>query len=92
MDTQPNFDTFFKHIIEALPKNLLNLHHDLEKNLRTALESALRRMNLVTREEFEVQQAVLTRTRTRLETLEARVATLEATYLPKQLTTPERHP
>lgn len=83
MNTIPNFDAFFKQVTQALPKGFLSLHQDLEKNLRVALESALRRMNLVTREEFEVQSAVLERTRARLEALEAQVANLEATYLPK---------
>jgi len=73
----PNFDTFFNSITDVLPKGLLSLHQDLEKNLRVALDSGLRKMNLVTREEFEVQTAVLERTRTRLEALEARVALLE---------------
>ena len=41
------------------------------------MESALGRLNLVTREEFEVQQAVLARTREKLKALEARVAALE---------------
>ncbi len=80
MNTIPQFDTLFRQVTEALPKNLLSLHQDLEKNLRVALESTLRRMNLVTREEFEVQKAVLERTRARLEALEAKVAVLEATY------------
>jgi len=73
----PNFDIFFNSITDVLPKGLLSLHQDLEKNLRVALDSGLRKMNLVTREEFEVQTAVLERTRTRLEALEARVALLE---------------
>jgi len=73
----PNFDTFFNSITDVLPKGLLSLHQDLEKNLRVALDSGLRKVNLVTREEFEVQTAVLERTRTRLEALEARVALLE---------------
>ena len=77
----PNFEIFFKQVTEVLPKGLFNLHQDLEKNLRVALESALRRMNLVTREEFDVQTAVLKRTRTRLESLEAQVAALEAAQL-----------
>lgn len=83
MNTIPNFDAFFKQVTQTLPKGLLSLHQDLEKNLRIALESALRRMNLVTREEFEVQSAVLERTRARLEALEAQVANLEAAHLPK---------
>jgi hypothetical protein len=82
-NTIPNFDAVFKQVTETLPKGLLSLHHDLEKNLRVALDSGLRKMNLVTREEFEVQSAVLERTRTRLEALEAKVAALEAAHLPK---------
>jgi len=82
MNAIPNFEIFFKQVTEVLPKGLLSLHQDLEKNLRVALESALRRMNLVTREEFDVQTAVLKRTRTRLESLETQVAVLEATQQP----------
>lgn len=82
MSNIPQFETFFQQMTETLPKNLLSLHRDLEKNLRVALEATLRRMNLVTREEFEVQQAVLERTRVRLEILEAQVAALEAAHLP----------
>ena len=87
MNTQSQFEHLFKQITEVLPKGLFTLHQDLEKNLRMTLESSLRRLNLVTREEFEVQTAVLARTRARLETLEARVTALEAlkvTPLPDQ--------
>ncbi len=51
---------------------------ETENNLRAALEAALARLDLVTREEFEVQQAVLARTRALLEKLEKQVAELEA--------------
>lgn len=51
---------------------------DLEKNARAFLGGVLGRLELVTREEFDVQKEVLTRARTRLDTLEARVAELEA--------------
>ena len=50
---------------------------DLEKNLRALLQSALGRLDLVTREEYDVQREVLARTRARLEELEAKVAQLE---------------
>ncbi|HWR88359.1 MAG TPA: accessory factor UbiK family protein [Acidiferrobacterales bacterium] len=56
---------------------------DLEKNLRAALTAAFARLNLVTREELEVQAAVLARTRARLEELEKQVAALEKTLLKK---------
>ena len=50
---------------------------DIEKNLRAVLQSAFARLDLVTREEFDVQQAVLQRTREKLTQLEAKVAELE---------------
>lgn len=51
---------------------------DLEKNLRAMLQSGFTRLDLVTREEFDVQQEVLLRTREKLNALEARLAELEA--------------
>ena len=50
---------------------------DIEKNLRALLSSAFTRLDLVTREEFDVQQDVLGRTREKLEQMEARVAEME---------------
>jgi BMFP domain-containing protein YqiC len=50
---------------------------DIEKNLRALLSSAFSRLDLVTREEFDVQQDVLGRTREKLEQMEARVAEME---------------
>ena len=50
---------------------------DLEKNLRALLSSAFSRLDLVTREEFDVQQEVLGRTREKLQQMEARVAEME---------------
>ena len=51
---------------------------DLEKNLRALLGSAFAKLDLVTREEFDVQREVLARTREKLTALETRVAALEA--------------
>jgi BMFP domain-containing protein YqiC len=50
---------------------------DLEKNLRVLLASAFSRLDLVTREEFDVQREVLARARAKLEELEAKLAELE---------------
>jgi len=52
---------------------------DLEKNLRALLAAAFGRLDLVTREEFDVQREVLARTRARIEELEAKLAELEGT-------------
>lgn len=50
---------------------------DIEKNLRAVLQSVFAKLDLVTREEFDVQQEVLQRTRAKLEALEAKVAEIE---------------
>lgn len=50
---------------------------DVEKNLRALLSSALGRLDLVTREEFDLQRDALTKARERLAELEARIAELE---------------
>jgi len=83
MNSTLNFDTFFKQVTDALPKSIVTLHQDFEKNLRVAMESAFHKMNLVTREEFDIQIAVLERTRARLENLEDKIAALEAVHLSK---------
>jgi len=67
-------DNLMSTISDILPDNP---RAALEKNLRAALSSTLDRMELVTREEFEVQEAVLARTRQKLEQLEKLVAELE---------------
>ena len=51
---------------------------ELQQNFKSVLQSGLARLDLVTREEFEVQRAVLLRTREKLEALERMVAALEA--------------
>lgn len=51
---------------------------DIEKNMRAALAGVFARLDLVTREEFDVQRELLSRTRARLESLEASIAELEA--------------
>lgn len=64
-------------LAESLPEGLRSMREDLEQNFRAVLRSRLSRLDLVTREEFDVQEAVLRRTREKLEALEARLAELE---------------
>ena len=56
---------------------------DIEKNARALLASLFARLDLITREEFDVQQEVLKRTREKLTEMEKRVAELEAAMLRK---------
>ena len=55
---------------------------DIEKNVKALLQSGLTKLDLVTRQEFEVQAEVLRKTREKVERLEARVAELEAKTVP----------
>ena len=70
-------DDIANRLAGAIPPGLNNLKEDLEKNFHAILQSALGKLDLVTREEFEVQKMVLAKTRTKLEDLEKRVAALE---------------
>jgi hypothetical protein len=72
------FDDLSKRLADGMPKGFQTLQDDMQRNLRAGLESAFGKLNLVTREEFEIQQAVLARTREKLKALEARVEALEA--------------
>ena len=66
-----------RKLADAVPEGLQSMRSDLEKNFRSVLQSGLDKLDLVTREEFEVQEAVLQRTREKLEALEARLKELE---------------
>ncbi|MGB5344743.1 MAG: accessory factor UbiK family protein [Woeseia sp.] len=73
-----SIETLARRLAASLPQGLLAVKNDVEENFRAVLKSSLARMDLVTREEFEVQEAVLLRTREKLEALEARLGAYEA--------------
>jgi len=66
-----------RKLADAVPDGLQSVRSYLEKNFRSVLQSGLDKLELVTREEFEVQEAVLQRTREKLEALEERLKELE---------------
>jgi len=66
-----------RKLAEAVPEGLRSVGKELEENFRSVLQSGLGKLDLVTREEFEVQEAVLARTREKLEALELRLQELE---------------
>jgi len=76
-------DDLSRRLSDSLPAGLRVMRDDVDKNMRAAMQSALTRLELVTREEFDVQVAVLTRTRALLTALEARVTALEAQLFKK---------
>ena len=66
-----------KKLADALPEGLRSVRQDLEGSFQSVLQTGLTKLDLVTREEFEVQEAVLARTREKLEALEARLQEYE---------------
>ncbi len=67
-------DDLARRLGALLPPGLSEARSDLEQNFRAALQAGLQRLDLVTREEFEVQRAVLLRTREKLDALERQLA------------------
>ncbi len=79
-------DELSHRLADSLPKGLQALQEDLQRNLRAALEIGLSKLDLVTREEFDVQRALLTRMREKVDRLEAEVRLLEQQVLDKNTT------
>ncbi len=73
-----NLDELVKQISNLLPDDLRQTREDLEKNLKAALKATLNKMDLVTREEFDIQQELLANTRKLLDELEGKVNHLES--------------
>jgi len=72
-----SIENIARKLAEAVPEGLRSVREDLENNFRSVLRASLAKLDLVTREEFEVQEAVLARTREKLEVLEERLSELE---------------
>jgi hypothetical protein len=71
------FDDLARRLSAALPSGARELQSDVEKNLRIVLQASLSKLDLVTREEFDVQARVLARTREKLDKLEKTISELE---------------
>ena len=71
-------DDLAQRLAGTVPESVVALRRDLEQSFKGVLQSQLARFDLVTREEFDVQTAVLRRTREKLDQLEARLREVEA--------------
>lgn len=71
-------DDLAHKLADAVPAGLRDIKADVERNFRAVLQSVLGKLDLVTREEFDVQSAVLSHTRERLEELATRLKELES--------------
>ena len=70
-------DDLVKKILGNLPQNLGILKQDAEQHVRDTIANSLTKFNLVSREEFDIQAAVLQRTREKLEQLQKEVQMLQ---------------
>jgi BMFP domain-containing protein YqiC len=72
------FDDIAHSLGKLLPPGVADLKDDFERNAKAAMQSALGNLDLVTREEFDVQAQVLQKTRLRLQAMEERLQQLES--------------
>lgn len=79
-----NLDDLARKLSALVPPGLKDAGADLEQNFKATLQAGLGKLDLVTREEFDVQRAVLLRTREKIDALERALTVLEA-----RLSTPE---
>ncbi|MFT4248131.1 MAG: accessory factor UbiK family protein [Pseudomonas sp.] len=73
-----HIDELARRLSDLVPPGLRQSREELQSTFKGALQAGLAKLDLVTREEFEVQRAVLLRTREKLDALEQSVAALEA--------------
>ncbi len=78
-----SLDELARKLADAVPPGLAALGNDLEQNFKAVLQGGLAKLDLVTRQEFDIQAAVLRRSRERLEELEKRIAALEKAPAPE---------
>jgi len=77
----PDIDKLIQSVVENLPSKIGPLNDDLQGYLRQALSSTLKKMDLVTRHEFDIQTAVLQRTREKVGALEETIKEIESKIL-----------
>ena len=71
------FEEIAKQVLGNLPSDFGKIQEDVEKNLKSSLQATFSRLDLVSREEFDIQSELLSRTRSLVEVLEKKIDTLE---------------
>lgn len=85
-----HIDDLARRLSGLVPPGLREGREELQENFKAVLQSGLSKLDLVTREEFDVQRAVLLRTREKLDALQAQVAELESQLTPRA-SSPQQH-
>ena len=79
----PNIDKLIQSVVENLPGKVGPFNDELQDYLRQSLSSTLKKMDIVTRHEFDIQTAVLQKTRSKVDELEQLIKNLESHLLEK---------
>lgn len=82
MKDEFKFEEIAKQVLDKLPSDLGKIKEDVEKNLKSALQATFSRLELVSREEFDIQSELLSRTRALVEELEKKIEALEQARKP----------
>ncbi|MBV1874372.1 MAG: accessory factor UbiK family protein [Gammaproteobacteria bacterium] len=82
MDTQDIADNLGEKIANLLPESFADTRQDIHSNVITLLEESLSKLNIVNREEFDIQAEILANTRIRLEAAEKQLSQLEEQLKP----------
>ncbi len=81
-DIETSIHQAIQQAVKLVPDDMTRFQEDIEKNLKSALQAAFSKMDLVSREEFDIQAELLSRTRALLEELEKKISDLEQTKKP----------
>jgi len=76
------FEEVTRQVLDSLPSDLGKIQEDVEKNIKAALQATFSRLDLVSREEFDIQTKLLSRTRALVEELEKKIDDLEQARRP----------
>src|ERR1700721_3633094 len=78
-----SLDDLARRLADAVPESVRNFGRDLEGNFKAILQAQLSKLDLVNRQEFDVQAAILERTQAKLAAIEARLKEIEAKLAPQ---------
>jgi hypothetical protein len=78
-----SLDDLARRLADAVPESVRSFGRDLEGNFKAVLQAQLSKLDLVSRQEFDVQAALLARTQATLTALEARLKELETKHTPQ---------
>jgi len=81
-DIETSIQQAIQQAVKLVPDDMTRFQEDVEKNLKSALQAAFSKMELVSREEFDIQAELLSRTRALVEELEKKISDLEQTRKP----------